>query len=654
MIQKSFLYLFILLFFSCTYTQKINTGQGAYDLKQYAIAIDYLTEEYGEAKQSEQKASIAFLLGKSYQYTNNDQQALNWFNKSVGHENSTDALRELAFAYKKLENYPAAISNFEKLQNRLGKNAQITREINICRQAIGFFEKDDRYEYTTTALGFNSAYNDYGLTRYGEFLVFTSDRNESEGDALYNWTGNSFSDLYLAAPDGAQPQPFDADLNTDFNEGTACFSQDLDEMIFTRCYAETDGDEYCKLMRSFKEDGIWSEPKVLNFVRDGINYGHPCFIENDDVLVFALQKKGSKGFDLYYSERTRKNWSQPAPLPDQINSQGNEKFPTSHGDTLFFSSDYWPGIGGFDIFMTVLDNGEWSNPVNLKSPINSGADDFSFILKNDSRQAQTEMSGYFSSNRNISKGDDIFYFEKRIKENIEIIEEPKEEPKDSIQVFLAVKVVAMELEDPTNPQSEVIDKIPLNDATIVIDRLNNQKFQTDNKGILIQEIAPDGRYRLKVSKENYLSKTKDINTNSIDYNQKDKSYTINVEVVLDRLIKNEEIVLKNIYYDFDRWEIREDAQPSLNELAKILKDNPEIKIQLASHTDCQGNDAYNLNLSQKRAQSATDFIVQTGIASSRIQALGYGETALINQCKCRDCSEEDHQENRRTTFKIID
>ena len=656
------LIVFIGCLISCSYTQSIQDGRSAYRLKQYSVATEYLSKEYASTKNREEKGELAYLAGQSYIAMNNDTEALKWHQKAVDQGYGRKALVALGYSLKSQENYQGAVAQFEKAQTQFGTDPAITREIAICKQAIYYVDPDGAGQYTIEVddATFNSASADYSPILYGDDqIVFTTDRSNANGDATYNWTGNSFSDIFIVNKRGGDAQSFDPIINTDNNEGTPCFTKDLQRIYFTRCFDSADADAFCKLMYSDMVDEAWSEPQVLDFVSAGLNYGHPALIENDEVMVFTIETPGgATGYDLYYSVYIDKEWSQPEAMPTSINTQGDEKFATSDGDTLYFSSNYLPGLGGFDIFKTyLLEDKRWAPPYNIKSPYNSGADDFGLVIDRTLRPSGRVLeTGYFSSSRDSKMGDQIYKYEKQVLADTEISTEPKDTVPDIKQsIYLAGRIVENIYNVLDDPNSGINKKEALANANVELNIAGtNIKLRSDDKGRFLEEISVDKDFVVKAKMPGYLSNSKSGTSKNIDIPDGEEVYTINIELALDKLVKNKEILLDNILYDFDRWDIRDDAKPSLNELAKILGDNPEINIQLASHTDCQGNNAYNQNLSQKRAQSAVRYLMTTGINPKRLKAKGYGESRLADTCECDDCTDDQHQVNRRTTFTILE
>lgn len=655
------------LLHACSTAYKIKDGKTAYELMQYSVAAELFEKEYKNAKNDAGRSWTSAMLGRTYLKLLDHINAIKWFERSISHGVGDDILFEYAMALKRAEQYEKSLNILESLRRSSAVTVFIDREISILRQVIQW-SRETTPDVQMLPFFANSEANDYSLTLYGsEFLVITSDREASVGTDIYTWTGKKFSDLYRVNKFNRSVEPFDQNINTEYNEGTAVFSQDGKEMIFTRCFNTTDdGDEYCKLMFSHNKDGSWSEPKVLNFVKDRVNYGQPALIENDEVLIFsAMSEGGANGYDLFYSERLGELWSEPEPMPPTINTPGDERFPTADGDTLYFSSNYLPGFGGLDIFKTYLkSDNSWAPPVNLKKPFNSGGDDFSFVL--DRRRSYPEgvsLMGYFNTTRESSNGDKIYEF-RIFGERTEDITRPpladkpeEEAPKSSTKatIFLAGKVYGDKYKEEGGVLRKVSGKSVLRNAEVwVVSAANDTlKFWADRNGLFITEIDPESEYQIIARMPKYLNGSTTVSTYNLNIPPDTEIHTINTELVLSSFEKGVEIVLENVYYDFDKWEIRDDAKPSLNRLASILKDNPTLRIELSSHTDCRGDEDYNLKLSERRAESAVQFLMMMGIAPGRLKAKGYGESRPVNSCLCDECTEDEHQANRRTSFVIL-
>jgi len=644
---------------SCSFSQKIKDGEMAYERKQYATAAAMLEEEYIATKNQASKGRKAYLLGQSYLKLLEYREARSWFEKAVGHEYGAEALGKYADASKSIEEYDAAIGAYRELITITGRKQELEREILLCQQAMDSKLKNS--EYQIERLFINTTVSDYSPVIYeNDFLVFTSERKEASGKDTYNWTGERFSDIFIVQKNGSEVKRFDSAINTSQNEGTPWFSKDMETMYFTRCFGEGAGDDYCRLMVSKRENDVWGEPEALPFIQDKINYGQATLIENDSILVFSADISELGGpLDLFYTELySDGSWSEPEPLPGSINSSGNEMFPTGDGDTLYFSSDYLPGFGGFDIFKTFLRSDKsWSIPINIGFGINSGGDEFSFIVDYLAKRKSTVLQqGFFTSSRVGSGKDDIFRFFKIRQEPVPVLVENEKEKEAKRELYVTVRTFTPQYRIPDDPNSEIDGKSPLSETFIKITDEAGQKVAeaySDKNGFYFTQVSEGKTLKIIGARLGYLNASKTIDTRNITFKESETSKTISIELVLDKIYTNKEINLKNIYYDYDKWDIKEEAKPTLDELVKLLNDNPQINIQLSSHTDCRGTDDYNIVLSQKRAQSVVDYLISKNIEAKRLIAIGYGETQLLDLCVCEICTENQHQINRRTTFKII-
>ena len=646
---------------SCDFTYKIKSGEEAFEVKQYAVASGMLLEEYDLSSQPSEKARLAYLLGSSYSYLNDPENAARWFLTASEDGYTDDALVKYAANLRKLEHYEEAIGVYRQLMAKSGGTAY-RGEVTVCQQAMIWQADIDKSEYQVNTLLFNSVGSDFAPYVIGpDLLLFTSDRANGSSD-VYNWTGRGFCDVYVANTELNSVESFDPAVNSKHNDGTVVFSSTRETLYFSRCFADNQYDMYCKLMMSEKRGDSWSEATKLPFVKDDVNYGSPVLSANDSLMIFSCDDvEGIGGFDLYYTQLSEAGWSTPTLLSNRINTMGDEKFPTLHNDTMYFSSNHPVGMGGLDIFKSYITaNGEWTPPYNLKPPINSGRDDFGFTVDTFVQlRGNTFQQGYFSSARSGGVGADDIYGFKRSKPEVveEVIVDVDTVIEDNInyELYMAIRVMEPIFADPNDPNSERVGKRPLVQARVNISEgMFGRTFRTDDDGYLIMSIDWEKSYHIEAMFRGFLKKKVDFNANVIEKDPEKPVKTHNIVIVLEPIFVGQEITLQNIYYDLDKWDIRSDAQPSLNELASILKDNGRIKIELGSHTDCRADDAYNLELSQKRAQSAVDYLVGKGVKPERMIAKGYGETNFAINCECGDCTDDEHQANRRTTFKIIE
>jgi peptidoglycan-associated lipoprotein len=653
----------LILAVSCSYTIQIKDGESAFEKKQYHRAIPMLKEEFERSGVKSVKARKAFFIAESYALSDDHQSALNWYQAAYENDFGVRALEKYAQTLKRVEQYDNAIRVFEALLDQEGESLEYRAEIIACRQAKQWREESTPV-FTVRSLDFNTAASEYSASFYeNQQLVFTSDRSIQSDEEIYAWTGRSFSDLFVVDPAVNVVTPFDNLINTDHNEGTAAFTTDWNTMFFTRCFSNDLSDAYCKLMLSRKRNGRWLDPEVMPFVQDGINYMHPAVSPDGMTLIFASDDpQGSGGFDLWMTQYSEESWSEPQGLGDRINSGSDEKFPFLWNDTLYFASDRVGGMGGLDIYTAyVRPDGSWSAPQNLLPPINSGADDFALIFDPYFKPTTGVLQrGYFTSSRDGGTGyDDIFLFEKIVVAPEMVSEEEpeaevEEEPELDFLVYLAVVVSEEVHQDLNDPNSQVIGRQPIGNARIEVTIDDSSHYLlTDNRGLALLQIEPQADYRIHAGKPGYLAESRLGSASDLEIVPDKKAYTINEDVILDKIFRGKEIILEDIYYEFDEWYITEEAKPALDRLVKILQDNPNISIELGSHTDCQGEDDYNDQLSQRRAQSAVDYLVSRGIDVSRLNAVGFGESRLRINCPCEECTEEQHQENRRTTFRIV-
>ena len=386
------------------------------------------------------------------------------------------------------------------------------------------------------------------------------------------------------------------------------------------------------------------------------NDRQPTFSSDGSFIIFSSDRnKETNGFDLFISTRTDDVWSSPVAMSARINTEYDEAFPYLDADTLYFSSNR-PGMGGLDIYKTYPDGkGAWIQPQNLKYPINSGGDDFGFIINPFASKSDTIIQkGFFSSNRSSGKGfDDIYAFQKKAK--FAIPERPEEEEEIAFEYYLDFRTSQKEYSDVTLPNTYTNRKIPNPgvDVAIYKDGLLLDEIKTDQIGLYDLTLELNATYTFKAKKEGFFAGETSFETYALVVDSTIKRQRYDASILLERIFLNTEVVLENIYYDFEQWYIRDDAKPSLDTLANLLINNPEISIQLASHTDCRGTELLNQDLSQKRAESAVAYLVEKGISDARLRARGFGKSQLIIKCPCTQCSEEEHQENRRTTFAVI-
>lgn len=628
----------------------LNEADKEFEQYNYQKAIDLYEQAY------KKKATLhaAERLGACYKYQSNFKQTESWYAIAAGMEKSSpENILEYAKALQTNSKYSEAKIQYNKYAD-LNKNLNPSLKsmwLRSCDSAIHWM-KEPKLVVINNEKRLNSPQSDWGAIQQKGMIVFSSDRaikgkdNQSEekpflkfdgakepNKNIYGWTGNHYLKLYQKiGSDSISLFPINA--GTDYHVGPASFTQNGDEMYFTLTRIPEKLD-YTKVkilkgkqatvnveVYSSKKDasGKWGAivPFAYNKVND-YSVGDPFITADGQSLYFSSNMPGGKGgADLYVSQKTDAgDWGLPINLAD-VNTEGNERSPFFDAENNFyFSSDGRVGMGGLDIFTSKLVGGKISEPQNLGYPINSPQDDFTFNLS-------TVTTGFFSSNRvDGLGGDDIYSFTQ--------------------QLVLAFKLTGTVYNKNTNQ--------PLSNAIVTLNKTDGSglKVETDESGKFKFNLEKNADYLLIGEKTNFRSDGSSVTTVGLT-----ASTILKKDLFLEAIEINKAIKLENIYYDFDKSNIRPDAAVELNKLVKIMKDNPTIWIELGSHTDSRGNDAYNLALSQRRADAAVQYIIDRGISKNRITAVGYGETRLLNKCANGvKCNPAEHQLNRRTEFTIV-
>lgn len=648
--------------FSCTYTEKIKDGDTAYNRKQYSVAIPMLTQEHKKAKTPQDRGKKAYQLAESYRRVHQYEKAAEWFEKATAERYSTDAPLKQAQMLQQAQKYDEAIAAYRIAGRDAGNANKYMEQIVACRTAKQWLADAKINDYLVETLPINNAATDFSpIVISKDLVLFSSDRAKSEGKEKYKWTGQKFFDLYSweRATDSVKRYQLPA-INPKYHQGNLIYNKDQTKLFFTQCGSDNQKDiDFCKIMMSEKKSEGWTEPKELRLGADNYNYMHPCLDPNEKWMIFASNdKQGFGGYDLYISlwVPSENRWSEARNLGAAINTKGNEVFPYLDGDTLYFSSDGHPGMGGLDIFKAARVFDRWKDPVNLKAPLNSGADDFGLVMDPYARKTEEQIQiGFFASNRKGGKGsDDIYRFVKRLPKEPEI---PVVIDSPLIVFKLNFEGVAKEriFKQPGNPNSEIVGYKNLMGATVRFSTPDTAwSVGSDVDGTFSANLQTGRLYILQTTKDGYFSANDTVSTLDIVLTEANPIQEIRKEVFLTPIYKGKEIVLKDVKFDYNKWDIRPDAASELDKLVLLLKENPELKILMTSHTDCRGSDRDNMLLSQRRAESTMQYLIAKGISENRLQAKGYGESTPAVACECGSCTEDQHQENRRTSFVILE
>lgn len=618
---------------------------------QYQKAIELFNAHFNT---NPPLADDARLLAECYMEVNDTKAATVWMGKVVALGNAKPADIKIYGTLLKSEGkYPEAIAQFEQYKTLVPAESEKANQwINACKNAEKWIAKPEFWEVTNAEM-FNTPNSEFGLIPFQKGYALTSDRKidgvKYKPEELYGWTGNPYLKMFYVTLDANNQSITNLvamdDLNYTYHNGPGTYNPDRQMMFYTRTkmvkvtkkpintdptswYDHSTAGDYTNRLEiySAKLNGNgWNDIKAFAFNNaDEYSVGHPALSPDGLILYFVSNMPGGfGGSDIYYCEKIDANtWTAPKNAGNIINSEGDEVFPfVDSKGTLYFSSNGLPGMGGLDLFSAKGSKNTWSIPENLKFPLNSPKDDFSIYF------TEAGKSGFLASNREGGKGmDDIYRFVITPPTNLILSVVTKEKlDNGSLAVLTGVDV------DIKNKTTNDIQKMPVN-----------------SKGQLYTKVDCNTSYEITGTKDGYFTQLKNITTNCITRND-----TVFVELTFDKIIIDKPIVIKNIYYDFDKSFIRPDAAVELDKIVVILMQNPGIEIELGSHTDCRGSDEYNLALSQRRADAAIAYIISNGISKNRITAKGYGETKLVNKCSNGvECTEEEHQMNRRTEFKV--
>lgn len=633
--------LFILVFSAIAGTNglfaQLKKADRFYQRYEYASAIPYYLKVIEKGKKGTNDATLR--ISDCYRQISDFEQAEKWYERAVEIEKVDP---EIYLHYGQILR---SNGKEEQAKEWLSRFIRLAPEDERGQLFLAFIDQvnnwePDNYMEIVNMEQINSPYSEFGSIPFDDGIVFTSDRlSGSVSSKEYGWTGATYLDLFFSETyDSAglvsfhPPRLFSEKINRAFHDGPAAFTDSNRVVYFTRAlnkYGEIDTTRYytnlLKIYYAEKKKEGWEKPKPSVLNNDTYSVGHPAFSPDGKILYFVSDMPGGiGGTDLYFCHMGPDGLSAPQNLGNVINSIGNEMFPFILNDSvLYFASDGHPGYGGLDLFVARNSAGEWQKPQNLMAPINSPADDFSMHV------FHPDSLGLFSSNRpgGLGKDDIYLYYPK-----------PRPLPKE---ILLAGKVRERDSGLPA-PGAYVFLWDKASDKVRVL--------RADEEGRYAAVVGLKKDLQIKGMRTGFLSDTLIMSTG--EYTG-DSMMMASRDLWLGKLKIDQTFRFHNIYYDFDKWFIRSDAAAALQVIITFLNEHPEIHVELGAHTDCRGSDAYNQRLSEKRAQSAVDFIVEAGVDASRITARGYGELQLINECDDRvPCSEAKHQQNRRTEIKV--
>ena len=576
-------------------------------------------------------------LGDAYYNNSNSEKAAYWYSEALKESKTIDA--EYMYKYiqslRSIGNYEEADKWFKELSAAQEGDSRLKGYNPDEVDLIAKLTSKTDFIVSIENLPFNSENSDFGSYVYNDTLYFASARGDNK--KVYNWNKEPFLDIFQISITGADDDRIYGTateiasnrINTNYHEASVAISNDGKTLYFTRDNVnkrnrlayDKKGTVHLKIYKATLKNNEWTDVEELPINDKVFSTGHPTLSPDNKTLYFVSDREGGFGQTDIYSVSINEDGSygEPKNLGDLINTEGREMFPCVSADnTLYFSSDGYLNLGLLDIFKSNILVGDTSEPLNMGAPYNSGYDDFAFFM-----DSETDK-GYFSSNRPNGKGsDDIYSFNSY-------------QCKQEITGVIRNSITGMPLTGVT---------VRLIDDTGKVVEEQNTKDKSD--------------YYFKVD----CNKTYTVVADKLDYKEDQKVVTttdehdkiINADLNLIPLIIDNQIVINPIFFDFDKWNIRTDAEYELENIIDVLRKHPEMTIKIEAHTDSRGRERYNMKLSDKRAKSTQDYIISRGITASRIQsAIGYGETQLLNKCANRvKCTKEEHQLNRRSYFYIL-
>lgn len=645
-------FLIVLFFFGSVslLAQEKQVEKGNEDFEDYSY-IDARETYLKVAEEGYKSADLFKKLGDSYYYNADYVNAAKWYQQLILLEPNLESeyLYKYAQSLKSTGDYSTSDNLMEKFYKAEGgdkRAALFVKERNYLEEIEG-----NSGRFFLTNIGFNSELSDFAPSFYGNKLIFASNRTErSFSKRLHDWNEQPFLDLFLIDTVNVGKKKgvkrMSASINTKYHESTAAISKDGNTMFFTRnnytnneYKSDAAGTNLLKLYRATREneDKKWNIVEVP-FNSDEYSVAHPSLSEDEKTLYFASDMPGGKGLsDLYKVSLSEDGFGSPVNLGDKINTEGRETFPfVSSENILYFASDGHVGLGGLDVFLSEInEDGAMSETYNLGRPINSTKDDFSFIIN------ITSGVGYFASNREGGKGfDDIYGFKRT--ETIDL---------SCDQIVNGVVL-------------DKNSKEPIGEATVILLDGENKTLAeviSASNGAFSFPLECDKQYSARATKEGYSTAEKAFVSTS--ENELELDLTLDMEKGKDLDVTPIEVGsdltkvlnLNPIYFDFDRYNIRPDAAIELQKVIAVLKEYPNMKIDVRSHTDSRGRDSYNLSLSKKRNASTIEYIITAGgINRGRVTGDGYGETVLVNGCSNGvKCEDYEHEQNRRSEFIVV-
>lgn len=631
-------------------TPKLSEADAQFQRGEYYDASVTYKKVYNKLRKKEerpQRGEVAFKMGRCYRLLNMSARASAAFQNALRYEypDSTTHFM-LAQALHADGKYAAALRSYDKYLEFCPDDSLAINCAEGCRTAQEIRARGSRYVVKQAKL-FNSRRADFCPMYLGadcDQIYYTSTTEKATGDKKSEITGMKNADVFFSKKnekgEWERPEPVEGELNTEFDEGIVAFSPDAQTMYLTKARRELNAPTSVEIYTSTRSDAKWSAPVKFEITADTLStFGHPAVSPDGEYLYFVSDMPGGYGGKDIWRISLKERQGSLVNLGPDINTEGNDDFPYVRSDgSLYFSSDGHPGMGGLDIFRAtaVGDPADLRWKVeNMGFPINSAGDDFGITFGKGE-------DGFFSSNRGDARGyDHIYSFEY-----------------DPVRITIEGLVMDKDEE----PVKNAIIRIVGNDGS-------NQKEVARDDGSFSFALQRGVKYVMLAGAKGYLNQKQEF---ASDSTMEDANYW--VEFILPSISKPS--VVENIFYDYDKADLRPESKTALNELIAVLHDNPNVTIEMASHTDRWGSDAYNINLSERRAKSVVDYLVENGISSDRLQPHGYGKSRpktvtkriarlypqfkegdILTEEFIKTLSEEDQQAadqiNRRTEFSVL-
>ena len=637
-----------LMLTSCGIDRNIKKGEKHLSLGEYYDAANQFKTAYQRTspKDRHQRGELSLKMAECYERISSSQRAIAAYRNVIRYkQDNGETHKRLADNLMKEGSYSEAVKEYRIALDSIPNNQLIAQDLQASSIAASVKERGSKYIVKRMDV-FNSRRQDYSPMLFGdkyEQLYFTSTRNEAKGDELSGITGAKAGDIFLSEKDDkgkwSTPKAIESALNTEADEGTPAFSVDGREMYITQCLTDPSNPRYAQISVSNRSDAAWGKANKLEISRDTLSsFAHPAVSPDGNWLYFTSDMPGGKGgLDIWRVRLTGGTTGGVENLGEPINTPGDEEFPTfrPNGD-LYFSSNGHGGLGGLDIFIAKVGNDHRYHLEHPGYPLNSQGDDFGMTFEG------IHNRGFFSSNRGDGRGwDHIYSFELP-------------------EIIQTVKGWVYEMDGYELPAAQIF---------MVGDDGTNKKLAVKGDGSFEQEIKPGVNYIFLATCNGYLNHKEEIKVGNVDDS---KVYTlqfalagINVPVLID-----------NIFYDFDKATLRPESEKALDALVNLLKENPNVTIELSAHTDYLGSADYNKRLSQRRADAVVAYLTAHGIVRDRLTPVGYGKerpkkirkkvTEKYPWLKENDVLTEDfikkldkekqeiaNQLNRRTEFTVL-